>query len=248
MMKEKGRKRIIQLTGCLLLVALIGGSIGYHVLHAKTEDAGAAKSEASTETEDASTDLTGEGTTQIATISQMAGFDVTVTDLVVEEVCVSPGDTVKVGDALLKLTDESMDAIRSYYEEAVADAKEDLTDAQTNYEVGTLEAEYTLESTKTTAEYADTDYAAAVAELDQKVTDAQTALSDAQSQIAEYQTALDNNTYYTDNQVDEKKQAAADAKTAADNAQQTYNDAKQEGEDLQKTVAKEIAALSEEKQ
>ena len=245
-MKEKGRNRIIQLTGCLLLVAMISGSIGYHMLHAKTNETKDTQSEVSTETEDTSTDLTGDGTTQIATISQLADFDVTVSDLVVEEVYVSAGDTVKEGDPLLKLTDESMEAIHSYYEQAVADAKEDLTDAQTSYEVGKLEAEYTLESTKTTAEYADANYAAAIAELDQKVADAQTALSDAQSQIAEYQTALDNNTYYTDNQVDEKKQAAADAKTAADNVQQTYNDAKQDYEDLQKTVAEEIAALSEE--
>ena len=36
------------------------------------------------------------------------------------------GDTVSKGDALFKLTDESMEAAKSYYEDAISDAENTL--------------------------------------------------------------------------------------------------------------------------
>lgn len=265
-MKEKGRKRIIQLTGCLLLVAMISGSIGYHMLHAKTNETKDTQSEVSTETEDTSTDLTGDGTTQIATISQLADFDVTVSDLVVEEVYVSAGDTVKEGDPLLKLTDESMEAIHSYYEQAVADAKEDLTDAQTalsdaqsqiaEYQTALDNNTYYTDNQVDEKKQAAADAKTAADNVQQTYNDAKQDYEDLQKTVAEEIAALSEENlteqakqladdYETLSKAKEDADQAASALTQAQNEQKTKEE---ESSQAQSQYEKQVEEATSQKE
>lgn len=237
------KRRAAVIVVIVLVIAVSGGAVGYRFLFAQTAEV-AEYQEVSLEHGDLSLDFTGSGTTQVSTVSQSSEFDTTVADLTVEEVYVASGDTVEAGDAILKLTADSVTEAQNYYTDAVADAQDALESAQSSYDLGVLEAEYTKESTLTTAEYADANYNASISELDQKVTDTKSALESAQNQIATYTTALQNNTYYTDNQVDEKKAAADAAKEAADTAKKAQEDAVSAYNKLQKTVEDEIAALT----
>lgn len=241
--RKHRRKKAVAIVVIVLVIAVSGGAVSYRFLFAQTAEVAQYK-EVKLEQGDLSLDFTGDGTTQVSTVSQTPEFDTTVADLVVEEVYVASGDTVAAGDKLMKLTSDSVAEVQDYYNDAVADATQALSDAQSSYKLGVLEAQYTKETTLTTAEYADSDYNASISDLDQKVTDAKSALDTAQSKIATYTAALTNNTYYTDNQVDEKKAAADSAQKAVDDAQKKYQAAVDAYNTLQKTVSDEIAALT----
>lgn len=73
----------------------------------------------------------------------MPEFTVNAVTMTVEEVYASSGDTVSKGDALFKLTDESMEAAKSYYEDAISDAENTLKTAEANLASGKLSAEST---------------------------------------------------------------------------------------------------------
>jgi multidrug efflux pump subunit AcrA (membrane-fusion protein) len=241
--KKRRGKKAVAIVAIVLVIAVSGGAVSYHFLFAQTAEI-AKYREVKMEQGDLSLDFTGTGTTQQATVSQLAAFDTTVTDIGVKEVYVASGDTVAAGDKLMKLTPESVAKAQTYYNDAVTDATKTLTKAQEDYKIGVLEAQYTMETTLTSAQYADSDYKSSLADLDQKVTDTKSDLDTAQSKIATYADALANNTYYTDNQIDEKKAAADDAKKAADDAQKKYKDAMGAYQKQQKTVEGEIAGLS----
>lgn len=79
-----------------------------------------------------------------------------------EEVYASSGDTVSKGDALFKLTDESMEAAKSYYEDAISDAENTLKTAEANLASGKLSAESTKQDADLTAQTAADSYQAQV--------------------------------------------------------------------------------------
>lgn len=241
--KKHRKKKAVAIVAIVFVIAVSGGAVSYRFFFAQTAEIAKYK-EVKLEQGDLSLDFTGTGTTQLATVSQLSTFDTTVTDLIVKEVYVASGDTVAVGDKLMKLTPESVAKAQSYYNDAVSDATKALTKAQADYKIGLLEAQYTMETTLTSAQYADSDYNSSLAELDQKVTDTKSDLDTAQSKIATYTDALANNTYYTDNQIDEKKAAADDAKKAADDAQKKYQDAMTTYQTEQKKVSDEIGGLT----
>ena len=241
--RKKNRKKAAAVVVVILVIAVSGGAVSYRFLFAQTAEV-AQYQEVTVQNGDLSLDFSGDGTTQVSTVSQIPEFDATVADLAVEEVYVASGDTVEEGDPILKLTADSVKEAQDYYTDAVSDATDTLSNAKSSYDLGVLEAQYTKESTVTTAEYADADYNASLTDLDQKVTDSKAALEDAQSKISEYTTALANNTYYTDNQIDEKKAAADEAQKAVDDAQKKCDDAVTTYNTLKKTVSDEIAALT----
>lgn len=131
-----GAGRHIRVTAGVMAAVLACGGIGYHAIAAdtgevKTEAADGGKTDAipqdaSGETENGFSE---EGTTQMLTKSQYAAFSADGVTMSVEEVYVQAGSSVEEGDALLKLTDESVEDAVSYYEEAVADAKDTLYSA-----------------------------------------------------------------------------------------------------------------------
>lgn len=227
--KEPGRcygGRIRVAAGVMAAVIACGG-IGYQAIAADTKKL---KTEAADdrETETVSQDTSGEtengfseeGTTQMQTDSQYVAFSAEAVTMSVEEVYVQAGSTVEEGDALLKLTDESVADALSYYEEAVADAKDALYSAQLAFESGMLTAESELAGALLTADGAEECYEASLSDLAISVTEAEQEYNDAVAEIWDYQDAIDNGTYYVQAGIDEKQSAVDSAQASLVAAQE----------------------------
>lgn len=220
-------------------VCVMTGGIGYQaaVSGAQTDSTESSVKDQNTDQQE-STDgsFSEEGTTQIGTVSQMPEFTVNAVTMTVEEVYASSGDTVSIGDALFKLTDESMEAAKSYYEDAISDAENTLKTAEANLASGKFSAENTKQDADLTAQTAADSYQAQVDALDAAVEEKKEAYDEAVEQISEYQTKIDNNDYYVECAIDEKKAAVDAATTALAQAQDTLTQAQQSADAAQSTL------------
>ena len=220
-------------------VCVMTGGIGYQaaVSGAQTDSTESSVKDQNTDQQE-STDgsFSEEGTTQIGTVSQMPEFTVNAVTMTVEEVYASSGDTVSKGDALFKLTDESMEAAKSYYEDAISDAENTLKTAEANLASGKFSAENTKQDADLTAQTAADSYQAQVDALDAAVEEKKEAYDEAVEQISEYQTKIDNNDYYVECAIDEKKAAVDAATTALAQAQDTLTQAQQSADAAQSTL------------
>ena len=208
-------------------VCVMTGGIGYQaaVSGAQTDSTeNSVKAQNTDQQESTDGSFSEEGTTQIGTVSQMPEFTVNAVTMTVEEVYASSGDTVSKGDALFKLTDESMEAAKSDYEDAISDAENTLKTAEANLASGKLSAESTKQDADLTAQTAADSYQAQVDALDAAVEEKKEAYDEAVEQISEYQTKIDNNDYYVECAIDEKKDAVDAATTALAQAQAQNSD------------------------
>jgi len=241
--KSKKKKRI--LVCIFILIVVIGASGGvYYYIQGKSKVESVSYQSVKAQKGNLTLDLSESGTTAFDTTDQKPSFNATAVDMVVEEVYVSSGNTVKTGDKLLKLTDESYKKAVAYYEEKVTAATKALNTAKLNYNTGKLEAAYEKQTTQSAASTASDEYNTKVAALDQAVTLAQAQYDGTQQEITAYQTALSNNTYYTENDIAKKTQDVTDVKTAADNAQTTYNNAKAAYDSAVSAFSTSVTALS----
>ena len=217
-------------------VCVMTGGIGYQaaVSGAQTDSTESSVKDQNTDQQE-STDgsFSEEGTTQIGTVSQMPEFTVNAVTMTVEEVYASSGDTVSKGDALFKLTDESMEAAKSYYEDAISDAENTLKTAEANLASGKFSAESTKQDADLTAQTAADSYQA---QVDAAVEEKKEAYDEAVEQISEYQTKIDNNDYYVECAIDEKKAAVDAATTALAQAQDTLTQAQNSADAAQSTL------------
>lgn len=236
---RKPGKRMASVIASIAAVCVMTGGIGYQaaVSGAQTDSTESSVKDQNTDQQE-STDgsFSEEGTTQIGTVSQMPEFTVNAVTMTVEEVYASSGDTVSIGDALFKLTDESMEAAKSYYEDAISDAENTLKTAEANLASGKLSAESTKQDADLTAQTAADSYQAQVDALDAAVEEKKEAYDEAVEQISEYQTKIDNNDYYVECAIDEKKDAVDAATTALAQAQDTLTQAQQSADAAQSTL------------
>ena len=236
---RKPGKRMASVIASIAAVCVMTGGIGYQaaVSGAQTDSTESSVKDQNTDQQE-STDgsFSEEGTTQIGTVSQMPEFTVNAVTMTVEEVYASSGDTVSIGDALFKLTDESMEAAKSYYEDAISDAENTLKTAEANLASGKLSAESTKQDADLTAQTAADSYQAQVDALDAAVEEKKEAYDEAVEQISEYQTKIDNNDYYVECAIDEKKAAVDAATTALAQAQDTLIQAQQSADAAQSTL------------
>lgn len=236
---RKPGKRMASVIASIAAVCVMTGGIGYQaaVSGAQTDSTESSVKDQNTDQQE-STDgsFSEEGTTQIGTVSQMPEFTVNAVTMTVEEVYASSGDTVSIGDALFKLTDESMEAAKSDYEDAISDAENTLKTAEANLASGKLSAESTKQDADLTAQTAADSYQAQVDALDAAVEEKKEAYDEAVEQISEYQTKIDNNDYYVECAIDEKKDAVDAATTALAQAQDTLTQAQQSADAAQSTL------------
>lgn len=236
---RKPGKRMASVIASIAAVCVMTGGIGYQaaVSGAQTDSTeNSVKAQNTDQQESTDGSFSEEGTTQIGTVSQMPEFTVNAVTMTVEEVYASFGDTVSIGDALFKLTDESMEAAKSYYEDAISDAENTLKTAEANLASGKLSAESTKQDADLTAQTAADSYQAQVDALDAAVEEKKEAYDEAVEQISEYQTKIDNNDYYVECAIDEKKAAVDAATTALAQAQDTLTQAQQSADAAQSTL------------
>lgn len=130
---RKPGKRMASVIASIAAVCVMTGGIGYQaaVSGAQTDSTeNSVKAQNTDQQESTDGSFSEEGTTQIGTVSQMPEFTVNAVTMTVEEVYASSGDTVSKGDALFKLTDESMEAAKSDYEDAISDAENTLKNSR----------------------------------------------------------------------------------------------------------------------
>ena len=227
-------------------VCVMTGGIGYQaaVSGAQTDSTeNSVKAQNTDQQESTDGSFSEEGTTQIGTVSQMPEFTVNAVTMTVEEVYASSGDTVSKGDALFKLTDESMEAAKSYYEDAISDAENTLKTAEANLASGKLSAESTKQDADLTAQTAADSYQAQVDALDAAVEEKKEAYDEAVEQISEYQTKIDNNDYYVECAIDEKKAAVDAATTALAQAQDTLTQAQNSDNSASQAVSTDLTYI-----
>ena len=227
-------------------VCVMTGGIGYQaaVSGAQTDSTeNSVKAQNTDQQESTDGSFSEEGTTQIGTVSQMPEFTVNAVTMTVEEVYASSGDTVSKGDALFKLTDESMEAAKSYYEDAISDAENTLKTAEANLASGKLSAESTKQDADLTAQTAADSYQAQVDALDAAVEEKKEAYDEAVEQISEYQTKIDNNDYYVECAIDEKKAAVDAATTALAQAQDTLTQAQNSDNSASQAVSMDLTYI-----
>lgn len=244
--KKKPGKKFTMLIAGILMAALAGGGIGYHMLKVQAAGAVGEKEEGLQQMMGESQGLTEEGTTQMGTIAQMPEFAVNILSLQVEEVYVEAGSAVNEGDALFKLTDESMTAITEYYAEAVATAKDTLETAELEYENGSLEAKYTKQEALLNAEEAPAVLEAALLELEESIQEKKEVWEQAKTDIAAYTSNLENNTYYTNAGIDEKTTAITVAEETLKTAESEYKSAEEAYKAAEENLQENIKNLSAE--
>lgn len=113
------------------------------------------------------------------------------TGLEVEEVYLSVGSEVKVGDPILKLTAESVAEYKETLEDAVSSAQLALKKAQLEAKSTKLNAQYTYNTNVTKGNVAQSEYDTTVAELQANVDSAQASVDASASKIAEYQKKIE---------------------------------------------------------
>lgn len=235
---RKPGKRMASVIASIAAVCVMTGGIGYQaaVSGAQTDSTESSVKDQNTDQQE-STDgsFSEEGTTQIGTVSQMPEFTVNAVTMTVEEVYASSGDTVSKGDALFKLTDESMEAAKSDYEDAISDAENTLKTAEANLASGKLSAESTKQDADLTAQTAADSYQAqqsadaAQSTLEQAQKEFDSAVETYNKNVEETNTKITELTDSLDDLKSDYEQAERDATTQKAELQNEYDTAVVEG-------------------
>lgn len=249
---RKPGKRMASVIASIAAVCVMTGGIGYQaaVSGAQTDSTESSVKDQNTDQQE-STDgsFSEEGTTQIGTVSQMPEFTVNAVTMTVEEVYASSGDTVSKGDALFKLTDESMEAAKSYYEDAISDAENTLKTAEANLASGKLSAESTKQDADLTAQTAADSYQAqqsadaAQSTLEQAQKEFDSAVETYNKNEEETNTKITELTDSLDDLKSDYEQAERDATTQKAELQNEYDTAVVEGKYAGSTYESTVSEL-----
>lgn len=112
--------------------------------------------------------------------------------LTVAGVRVSVGQQVTEGDVLYELEDESVSELEQKLQADVEKAKTDLDAVYADQNLSKQTAKYTYESSVAYGDYAETEYNAAIQELEDTVENNRITLERASASLAEYQNRLDD--------------------------------------------------------
>lgn len=249
---RKPGKRMASVIASIAAVCVMTGGIGYQaaVSGAQTDSTESSVKDQNTDQQE-STDgsFSEEGTTQIGTVSQMPEFTVNAVTMTVEEVYASSGDTVSKGDALFKLTDESMEAAKSDYEDAISDAENTLKTAEANLASGKLSAESTKQDADLTAQTAADSYQAqqsadaAQSTLEQAQKEFDSAVETYNKNVEETNTEITELTDSLDDLKSDYEQAERDATTQKAELQNEYDTAVVEGKYAGSTYESTVSEL-----
>jgi len=132
----------------------------------------------------------------------------TVKYLKIEEVYVTAGQKIAKGDALIKLSEESITGARRQLESALVEAKTEFNEAQADYELSALEAKLDYESSLIDSKYAKAIYQNSTKSISGDLQTLKTQLAEYQAQTASLEEKL------------------AEAREGIDELQKKYEEAK----------------------
>lgn len=125
--------------------------------------------------------------------------------LEVEEVYVAVGQKVKMGDAILKLTEESVESCRKELETAVTEAKAEVSAANLSAAKTKLSASYSYNVSVAKGSVAEEEYQAALAELEDAVEEAQEAFDESAALVTYYQQMIESGVDLSESLAEEQK-------------------------------------------
>ena len=242
LVKMKGWKKALSVVGCLLLLGVLAVNAGMSVMQAEAFEP--QNREAKEEQVLDENVFVEEGTTSMGAISQTAEFSLSSALMYVEEVYVEVGSTVREGDVLFKIADDSMEDAKDYYAKAIATAQDTLKEAQVAYESGKLDAEYVKLDAVGTAEGAAATLESALEVLDADIQEKYEKWQETAYKIAAYHDNFYNNIYYKNSGIEEKDNVVVSAQTAYDEAKTAYDEAGSTYEDAKNAFDSAIAELT----
>lgn len=133
-------------------------------------------------------------------------LDFLETALYVEESYLSIGDTVEAGEAVFKVSEDTLAKAREELENTKTKANLEYRQGVINYETQKLEAESTFAQAKVNKDYAQAEYDSALQQAKQEVDTLTKQVAEAQELYDEYKAVVENNYYYTYYRVEELKQ------------------------------------------
>lgn len=133
------------------------------------------------------------------------------TRLYVEDVYLSNGDTVSVGDAYIKFTDDSIEKARAELEKAVQNTELAYRSKVISNGEDKIQAKYTYDTTVLEAGFAPQVYQDTLTQLEMQLVKAEKAYEEAQNEYNAYYLAVVNNTFYEDYRIEKLKKAYDEA-------------------------------------
>lgn len=146
------------------------------------------------------------GVINIGSTEETLDIDNMTSRLVVEEVLFASGDSIREGDAMIRFTEESVQAAEKELTETLREKDLALRAGEIEYNQSLISAKYTYEATVLSGKQADEIYKETVSSLDSSLASAKETYENAVEQLAKYKDAQANDSYYTDYEVGYYKQ------------------------------------------
>ncbi|MEA4889324.1 MAG: HlyD family efflux transporter periplasmic adaptor subunit [Clostridiaceae bacterium] len=208
-------------------IILAAGTAALVLLHPWS--AGSASSKEQKETVQQSsgaTSVSASGTSALGALTQSLSWTPGSEELTVAEVCAAAGDTVAVGDPLLKISSESVAAARTELEKAVSDASIALSKAEIQYQDALVQAKADLAANQALGSTAKAEYDQALKDLAATTANAREAVDQAKEVLADNPSLIA-----------EKKDKIAAAEAEKNAADQTLIQAQNDLQEKQKNLA-----------
>lgn len=146
------------------------------------------------------------GLTATGMLEEEYELDFLETALYVEESYLSMGDTVEAGEAVFKVSGETLEQAREELKKAATEADLAYRQGVINYETQKSETESTYAQAEVNKEYAQAEYDSAMEQAKQEVDTLTKQVEEAQKLYDEYEAVVESDYYYTYYKVAELKQ------------------------------------------
>ena len=150
--------------------------------------------------------ISASGSTSVGMQEESFDLDYIETELEIEEVFLSSQDEVTEGTAILKLTEESVQAARRELERKAVQAALDYRQQLLDSEEEKITAKQTLDTSLARGAYASYTYEESLKEYADKISDLQEQIEEAQELVDEYTASIESDYYYSYYEVAEKKE------------------------------------------
>lgn len=150
--------------------------------------------------------ISASGSTSVGMQDESFDLDYIETELEIEEVFLSGQDEVTEGTAILKLTEESVQAARRELERKAVQAALDYRQQLLDSEEEKITAKQTLDTSLARGAYASYTYEESLKEYADKISDLQEQIEEAQELVDEYTASIESDYYYSYYEVAEKKE------------------------------------------
>lgn len=201
---KKSRKKAVILCGTVLLLLIAGGGGCYVFRQMQGKQEGQGERPMPRQIGEVSC-VTASGTTSIGITEESFDLEELDTELAIEEVYLSAGDTVEQGTKILKISEKSMEQARTELTRKATQAQLRYNQAVIENELSQIEAQRNYDVTMVEAEYVESDYQNSLETAKQDVEELTEQLEDAKELYEEYYDGVNNDAYREEYELEEKK-------------------------------------------